>query len=78
MKIELNRKNDRIVIATTEFMGKKYVDIRSYYFKDEEFKPGKGITLKTKEEVKFVLDALANNVKEIEQWLEYNPNNKVK
>ncbi len=54
-------------INVNEFKGNLYIHIRSYYDKDGELKPGKGISLKPEEWDQFV-----ENFEEIKKYVNEN------
>ncbi len=44
-EIDKNDRGEKIIIKNCEKRGKKYVDVRTYYLKDGELSPGKGIAI---------------------------------
>ena len=54
--LEFEKSNlDKIKVYNGEFRGHKLVHIRTFYFQNDEYKPGKGVSFSTK----FLPDMLA-------------------
>ena len=45
VEVGKNSRGEKIVVKKCEKKGKKFVDIRTFYLKDEEYFPGKGIAI---------------------------------